>query len=81
MLHSHTPKLMGSIFDRLVQPVLNNGCEEWGFHRATNIERVNLLFCKNILKLKRNTPNFFLYGEIGRNPLLVERKRKWLNIC
>lgn len=36
------------LFDKLVKPILNYGCEVWGFHKAQNIERLHTQFCKNI---------------------------------
>ena len=47
-------------------PVLLYGSEIWGFHKAVDIEEVQLLFRKKILHLKRNTANYFIYGELGR---------------
>ena len=52
------------------------------FHFFLDIEKVNLSFCKKILHLKRNTANYFIYGELGRYPLNVNCKlriiRYWL---
>ena len=45
------------LFDKLVLPILNYGCEVWGFHMANNIERVHTQYCKNILSVKRSTQN------------------------
>ena len=63
-------------------PVLLYGSEIWGFHKALDIEKVHLLFCKKILHLKRNTANYFIYGELGRYLLNVNCKlriiRYWL---
>ena len=63
---------------------LNYGCEGWGFHKAPNVERVHLNFCKKILQVKRTTQNDFIYGELGRYPMFVCRQiriiRYWLNI-
>ena len=56
----------------------------WGFHKAPNIERVHLNFCKRILQVKRTTQNDFIYGELGRYRMFVCRQiriiRYWLNI-
>jgi hypothetical protein len=60
------------------------GSQVWGFHDATAVERVHLQYCKHILKLRKSTCNYFVYGELGRTPLLIERKCKiikyWLSI-
>lgn len=72
------------LFDRLVGPVLFYACEVWGFHQAPAVERVHLKFCKWLLKVKRSTCNEMVYGELGRFPLIVERKfriiKYWLKI-
>ena len=48
------------------------------------MERVHLKFCKWLLKVRKSTCNDFVYGELGRYPLLIERKvrilKYWLKI-
>jgi len=61
------------LFDKLVKPILNYGCEVWGFHKAQNIERLHTQFCKNILGVKRATQNDFVYCELGQHSLIVSR--------
>ena len=53
-----------------------HGCEIWGFSRADPIERFYLSFLKNILCVKKSTPNCFVYGEFGVFPLVIERKMR-----
>ena len=38
------PHEMMTLFDRYISPILNYGCEVWGFHKAPNTERVHLKF-------------------------------------
>ena len=57
------------LFDQLIQPILLYGCEIWGYENIMNIERVHLGFCKRILGVRSTTPNFMVYGELGRVPL------------
>jgi hypothetical protein len=57
------------LFDSLVAPVLLYASEIWGFENKNSIERVHLQFCKSILKVRDSTPNFLVYGELGRFPL------------
>ena len=49
------------------------------------IERVHLQFCKKLLGVKQTTQNDFIYGELGRTSLVVERHLRiikyWLKIC
>ena len=61
------------LFDKLVLPILNYGAETWGYNIATKIERVHLLFCKQLLGVKTQTQNNFIYGELGRLPLRLNR--------
>ena len=81
-LYAPEPSFLCALFDKLVKPVLLYGSEIWGFHKAADVERVHLLFCKIILHLKRNTANYFIYGELGRYPLILDSKiqiiRYWL---
>ena len=46
------------------------------FENKGNIEKMHLQFCKKILKVRNSTPNFTVYGELGRLPLevMVEQK-------
>ena len=59
------------LFDTLILPILTYCCEVWGFENITEIERVHLNFCKRILRIRQTTPNFMVYGELGRFPLSV----------
>ena len=64
------------LFDSLVTPILLYSAEVWGFENKGNIEKMHLQFCKKILKVRNSTPNFTVYGELGRLPLeiMVEQK-------
>jgi hypothetical protein len=79
-----TPKHQCSLFDRMISPILNYGCEIWGLNKADPIEKVHVGFCKNILHVKSTTQNGVIYGELGRYPLLLNRQYRvikyWLNI-
>ena len=64
-LYAPEPSFLFTLFDKLVMSVLLYGSKICGFHKAVDIEKVHLLFCKKILHLKRNTANYFMYGELG----------------
>lgn len=66
------------LFDSVVKPILLYGCDVWGFHDCKIIERFHLKFLKNVLKVKPSTPSIIVYGELGRNPLLIDVKVKML---
>ena len=65
--------IMFSLFDSFVGPILNYGCEVWGFARADNLKCVHRNFFKWLLNVKPSTSNVALYGELGRLPLFVGR--------
>lgn len=60
------------LFNKLVKPILLYGSEIWGSGNIEIIERVQLKFLKQILHLKRCTPNHIVYGEVGVLPMKVE---------
>ena len=73
-----------SVFDTYVNSILCYGSEVWGFHKALNVEKVHVQFCKSTLGVKRSTCNDLVYFELGRLPLHVLRKLKiikyWIKI-
>ena len=46
--------------------MLTYGSEIWGYENIDILEKVHVKFCKLLLNLKTSTPNFMLYGELGR---------------
>lgn len=60
------------LFNKTVKPILLYGCELWGFGNLDIIERVQLKFFKLILNLKKSTPSFMVYGELGAFPLYID---------
>jgi hypothetical protein len=64
------------MFDTIIQPILLYGCEVWGFSSSPIkiVEKLHLKFLKYILHVKNSTPNFMVYGELGRFPLLINIK-------
>ena len=65
-------------------PVMLYGCEIWGFSNLSLIEKLHLKFCKHILNLNSSTPNYMVYGELGRYPLAINVKVRmitfWANM-
>jgi len=78
------PSHVCDIFDKLIHPILSYGCEVWGFFQGASVERMHLKFCKQLLGVKQTTQNDFVYGELGRYPLIVHRQYRiikfWLKI-
>ena len=60
------------LFNKMIKPILLYGCEIWGFGIIDIIERVQLKFFKHILHLKKSTPSFMIYGELGVYPLIID---------
>ena len=73
-----------SLFDTYISSVLCYGSEIWGFHKAPDVEKVHIDFCKRILNVKVSTPNVMIYYELGRYPMLVARKirmfKYWIKV-
>jgi len=65
-------------------PILNYGCEVWGFQPGKAVERLHVQFCKQLLCVQKNTHNDFVYGDLGRMPLqnirCYELVKFWLRI-
>ena len=78
-IHNLSIKCQLDLFDKIVKPILLYGCEIWGFGKNDIIERVHLKFCKLLLRLKVSTPNFMVYGELGRYPLEIDIKVRMIS--
>ena len=67
------PQHILHLFDKLIHPILTYSAEVWGFTTSMITERVHLQFPKKQLGVKQCTQNDFVYGELGRTSLLVDR--------
>ena len=63
-----------SLCDTYFSIIANYGCVIWDLNFAPDIEKVHLDYCKNILGVKRSTPNSLVYCELGRLLLIFMRK-------
>lgn len=59
------------LFDHMVTPILYYGAEVWGTKPINCIEKVQVNFCKYLLKIGTKTCNAAVLGECGRYPLFV----------
>ena len=77
------PFLLLKLFDSLITPILEYGCQIWG-HMALNnteIELIHRKFCKFILNMPSSATNISIYGELGRIPLKIRRNiLYWLHL-
>ena len=60
------------LFDKVIKPILLYSSEIWGYGNLDIIERCQLKFYKQILNLKKSTPTFMVYGELGTFPLFID---------
>ena len=66
------------LFDHTIAPILLYGCEIWGYQNTQIIENVHNDFLRNILKLRKSTPLYILYAELGRRPLQINIKHRMI---
>ena len=67
------------LFDQTVLPILTYGCEVFGFENCGLLETVHTQFLRNILKARKSTPLYMLYGELGRFPIELTIKCRIIN--
>ena len=66
------PVVCCKLFDGIVAPVINYGCEVWGVSpgiAGKQAESVQLDFIRSILKVSKTTSHAVLPAEFGRLPL------------
>ena len=69
------------LFDHTIAPFLLCGCEIWGYQNSQIIENVHNDFLRNILKLRKSTPLYILYAELGRRSLQINIKNRMIGFC
>ena len=65
-----------AVFDTYINSILSYGSEVWGFHKASDVEKIHLSYLKKVLGVKRSCSNALVYFELGRFPLCITRKLK-----
>lgn len=68
------------LFDIYVESVISYGSEIWSFHKSPEIERSHHSYCKNVLGDRRNVCNYMIYCELGRCPLILQRKLNFTGV-
>jgi hypothetical protein len=66
------------LFYKTIVPILLYGCEVWGFSSIKDIEKVQLKFCKIMLKVNKSTTTAMVLGELGLFPLAYEVNKRML---
>ena len=67
------------LYDTLVRPILLYGAEIWGFENSAILEKVELQYFKLLLNLRKSTPNYMIYGELGRLPISITVKTRLIS--
>ena len=85
ILNLHIPiDLQIELFNHTIMPILLYGCEVWGFQNIKLIENVQNQFLRSITKLRKSTPLYIIYAELGITPIEIHVKSRmigfWLSI-
>ena len=68
-----------SLFDSLIVPIILYGSEVWGIYNYKIVDKIHLRFCRYLLGVSQQTPNYAVYGELGRFPLYILAKERSVN--
>ena len=71
--------LQMKLFDNTLLPILTNGSEIYGYGNLEIMERIHTEFLRKITKLRKSTPRYMLYAELGRHPIEVNIKTRTIN--
>ena len=67
------------LFDSTVLPIILYGCEVWGFQSTKMIDTLYNQFLRNVTKLRKSTPIYMLYAELGRRPIDINIKSRMIS--
>ena len=62
----------------MVLPVLLYGSKIWGFENLSLMEQICNNFLKLLLPVRKTTPSYLLYGELGRFPVHISVKLRMI---
>ena len=66
------------LFDHTILPILLYGCEVWGYQNTKMLDAVYNQFLRSITKLRKSTPVYMLYAELGRTPIEIQIKTRMI---
>ena len=66
--------LILQLFDNTISPILTYSAEVWGNENLEIIEKIHTDFLRKISKLRKSTPKYMLYSELGRYPIEIHIK-------
>ena len=62
------------LFNKTVKPILLYGSEIWGFGNPDDLERKQQQKLKFTYNLKRSTPTYMIYSELGVKQIAIDIK-------
>ena len=69
------------LFDSLVSHILLYVSEVWGIYRYDHIDKLHIKFCKHLLDVRAQLPNYAVYGDLGHFSLSVIAKERPVKYC
>ena len=62
------------LFDKTIKPILLYAREIWSFGKNDVLEKISLNFSNMYSTLKKSTPSYMIYGELGIFPIVLDMK-------
>ncbi len=67
------------MYDSMVVPVMMYACEVWGNGVASEVELLQMKFCKHVLYVHRYTSSDIVHGELGIYPVEISITCRMMN--
>ena len=64
------PDIHIDLFEKMVAPIFLYGSEVWGYSNVEPLEIFYRKFIRRVLGVGKSTPNCFVYGEVGKYPIV-----------
>ena len=64
------PDIHIDLFEKMITPIFLYGSEVWGYGNIEPIEIFYRKFIKRVLGVGKSAPNCFVYGEVGKYPIV-----------
>jgi hypothetical protein len=73
------PDVHIDLFEKMVTPIFLYGSEVWGYGNIEPLEIFYRKFIKRVLGIGKSSPNCFVYGEVGKYPIVYSIYARMLN--